>query len=331
MWLLTDDGESWKNWWAAFQVKLPTETHPQSAKARESQRGGHVWAVQLTRLKAGWWPGRMFLAGGTAERLGSWAHGGEGGEPDRAVWRTLTDHHWSPLSLRVFVHKMKQFQVSQILQVTFAHIAVCLKSKCILWWTTPCVCCTRAPVHDCHVGTEDLTGRQKESTSCGIWHTVGAQSILKEINSEYSLQGLMLGLKLQYFGHPVRRADSWEKTLMLEEIEGRRRRGRQDEMVGWYHWLNACEFEQTQGDGEGQGGLACCSPWGRKESDTTEQLNNKVVQAQSWTHHPLVPSNRRPVYLSKFFLVWRPCTHASIPSCLPCHLSWIPGRYLFSL
>ena len=46
-------------------------------------------------------------------------------------------------------------------------------------------------------------------------------------------------------------------------------------MVGWHHQLNGHEFEQTQGDGEGQGGLACCSPWGRKESDTTEQLNSK--------------------------------------------------------
>ena len=48
----------------------------------------------------------------------------------------------------------------------------------------------------------------------------------------------------------------------------------EDEMVGWYHQLNGYEFEQTLGDGEGQGNLACCSPWGRKELDTTEQLNN---------------------------------------------------------
>ena len=53
------------------------------------------------------------------------------------------------------------------------------------------------------------------------------QSILKEINPEYSLEGLMLKLKLQYFGHLVRRVDSFEKTLMLGKIEGRRRRGRQ--------------------------------------------------------------------------------------------------------
>ena len=47
----------------------------------------------------------------------------------------------------------------------------------------------------------------------------------------------------------------------------------EDEMVGWHHQLNGDEFEQTLGVGDGQGGLACCGPWGRKESDMTEQLN----------------------------------------------------------
>ena len=48
-----------------------------------------------------------------------------------------------------------------------------------------------------------------------------------------------------------------------------------EEMVGWHHWLNEQEFEQALGDGEGQGSLACCSPWGREDLDTSEQLNNK--------------------------------------------------------
>ena len=62
------------------------------------------------------------------------------------------------------------------------------------------------------------------------------QSILKEINPEYSLEGLMLKLKLQYFGHLMQRADSSEKTLMLRKIEGRRRRGMtEDETAGWHH------------------------------------------------------------------------------------------------
>ena len=51
----------------------------------------------------------------------------------------------------------------------------------------------------------------------------------------------------------------------------------EDKMVGWHHQLNGHEFEQTLGDGEGQGSLACCSPWGHKESDTTEQLNNNLI------------------------------------------------------
>ena len=62
---------------------------------------------------------------------------------------------------------------------------------------------------------------------------------------------------------------------MMGQIEGQRRRGQQlDEKVGWHHLFNGREFEQTLGDGEGQGSLVCCSPWGHKELDTTEQLNN---------------------------------------------------------
>ena len=99
------------------------------------------------------------------------------------------------------------------------------------------------------------------------------QSILKEINPEYSLEGLILKLNLQYSGHQMRRADSMEKTLMLGKTEDRRRRG-EDEMVGWHQGLSRHESEQTPGNGEGQERLACCSPWGPKESDTTERLNN---------------------------------------------------------
>ena len=96
------------------------------------------------------------------------------------------------------------------------------------------------------------------------------QSILKEISPEYSLEGLML--KRQCFGHLIRRTDSFEKTLMLGKIEGGRKRGRQDEIVGWHHQLDGHKFEQALGAGGGQGSLACSSPWGHKESDTTERL-----------------------------------------------------------
>ena len=93
------------------------------------------------------------------------------------------------------------------------------------------------------------------------------QLVLEEINPEYSLEGLMLKLKLQYLGHMMQRVESLEKTLMLEKIEYRSR--------GWQRmrWLdgitNSVEFEQTWGDSEGQGRLAYCSPWGYKESDMT--------------------------------------------------------------
>ena len=99
------------------------------------------------------------------------------------------------------------------------------------------------------------------------------QSILKEISPGCSLEGLMLKLKLQYFGHLMQRADSFEKSVMLGKIEGRRRRERQDEMVGWHHQLSGHGFGQAPGVGDGQGGLVCCSSWGRKESDMTERLN----------------------------------------------------------
>ena len=69
------------------------------------------------------------------------------------------------------------------------------------------------------------------------------QSILKEISPGCSLEGLMLKPKLQYFGHLMQRTDSLKKTLMLGKIEGGRRRGKQDEMVGWHHRLNGHEFE----------------------------------------------------------------------------------------
>ena len=67
------------------------------------------------------------------------------------------------------------------------------------------------------------------------------QSILKEISPECSLERMRLKLKLQYFGHLMRRVDSLEMTLMLGRIGGRKRKGQQDEMAGWHHWLNGHE------------------------------------------------------------------------------------------
>ena len=105
------------------------------------------------------------------------------------------------------------------------------------------------------------------------------QSILKEISPEYSLEGLMLKLKLQYFGHLMRGADSFEKSLMLGKIEGRRRRGQ--EKMRWLDGItSSMDLNLTklwEIDGEGQEGLACCSPWVCKELDITERLNNKKL------------------------------------------------------
>ena len=120
---------------------------------------------------------------------------------------------------------------------------------------------------------------------CSVWQILGRllrvpwtarrsnQSILKEISPGISLEGVMLKLKLQYFGYLIRRADSLEKTLMLGGIRGRRRRGNR-RWDGWmasrtrwtWVWVNS-------GSWWWQGGLACWDSWGRKELDTTEGLN----------------------------------------------------------
>ena len=107
------------------------------------------------------------------------------------------------------------------------------------------------------------------------------QSILKETSPEYSLEVLMLKLKLQYFGHLMKRADSVEKTLMLGKTDGKRRGMTEDETAGWHHQLDGHEFEQAPGVGDGQGSLEGCSPWGHKELDMTEWLNWTDVHFQS--------------------------------------------------
>ena len=96
------------------------------------------------------------------------------------------------------------------------------------------------------------------------------QSILKEMSPEYSLKGLMLKLKLQYFGHLMRRTDSLEKTLILGKVEDRRRMGQQ--RMKWLDGItNSMDMSlsKLQELVMGQGSLVCCSPLCRQESDTT--------------------------------------------------------------
>ena len=118
-------------------------------------------------------------------------------------------------------------------------------------------------------------------------------SILKEIGPGISLEGMMLKLKLQYFGYLMRGVDSLERTLMLGGIGGRRRRGQQR-----MRWLDGITNSMgmswvNSGVGDGQRGLACCSPWGCEESDMTEQLN--------WTEDTCTPL-KICLYIYIFFL-----------------------------
>ena len=140
------------------------------------------------------------------------------------------------------------------------------------------------PVHiiDVTVGSKTRLSAEEPMLSIWYWRRLlrvpwsarrSNHSILKEIRPEYSLEGLMLKLKLQHFGHLIQRTDSLEKTLMLKKIEGGRKRGWQR-----MRWLDSITNSKDMslskpGVGDGQGGLECYSPWGRKQSSTTEQLN----------------------------------------------------------
>ena len=108
------------------------------------------------------------------------------------------------------------------------------------------------------------------------------QSILKEISPGISFEGMMLKLQLQYFGHLMWRVDSLEKTDAGRDWGQEEKGTTEDEMAGWHHWLDGREFEWTPGVSDGQGGLACCDSWGRKESDTTDWLKWTEL---NWTEY----------------------------------------------
>ena len=98
---------------------------------------------------------------------------------------------------------------------------------------------------------------------------ISNESILKKISPEYTLEGLMLKLKLQYFGHQCQKPAHCKRPWDWESLMAGGQGVTDDKIVGWHHKLSECEFEETLGDTKGQGSLACCSPWGHKESDTT--------------------------------------------------------------
>ena len=143
------------------------------------------------------------------------------------------------------------------------------------------------------------------------------QSILKEINPKYSLEKLMLKLKLQYFGHLMRRAESLEKTPMLGKIEGGRTRGWQRiRWLDWHYCLDGQEFEQALGVGDGPGNRACCSPWVRKAVDTTEWLNwtelkhflgFQTFKEGKCLYSEYVPQEKFPPHLSSFYAAFEEC------------------------
>ena len=123
------------------------------------------------------------------------------------------------------------------------------------------------------------------------------QSILKEVSPKYSLEGLILRLKLQYFRAtwwveltPWRRPWCWER--LKAGGEGMT----EDEMVVWHYRLNGHEFESTPGVDDGQGGLVCCSPWDQKELDMTERLNWTELKAYICIAHITSHTHHKNVY-----------------------------------
>ena len=138
------------------------------------------------------------------------------------------------------------------------------------------------------------------------------QSILKEISPEYSLERLMLKLKLQYFGQLMQRTDSLEKSLMLGKIEGRRRRGWQR-----MRWLGDITdsmnmFEQALGVGVGQGSLVCCSPWGLRVGHWVTELN--------WIHGTWEVQKGR-----RWFIIWESLQQ---PTKFCQHSEWVQKQIL---
>ena len=147
-----------------------------------------------------------------------------------------------------------------------------------------------------------------------------SQSILKEISPGCSLEGMMVKLKLQYFGHLMRRVDSLEKTDAGRDWGQEEKGTTEDEMAGWHHWLDGHEFEWTLGDGDRQGGLAWCDSWGCKESDETEWLNWTELILIMRQHMQKSPFLKPWIFLPLKGLWWWWCLVAK--SCLTLATPW---------
>ena len=162
-------------------------------------------------------------------------------------------------------HQCKMITIGRLSE--FTYIILCWRSQYSIWHFSQCI---TAPCMVLRLIGQNLPFfyHINENISLRIKHT-----LIKEISPGCSLEGLMLRLKLQYFGHLMQ---SW---LTGKDCDAGRDWGQQEkgmtesEMTGWHHRLNGCESGWTPGVGDGQGGLACCDSWGRKESDTTERLN----------------------------------------------------------
>ena len=129
------------------------------------------------------------------------------------------------------------------------------------------------------------------------------KSILKKISPEYLSEGLILKLKLQYFGYLMRRTDSLEKKSDAGKDWRQEEKGMmEDEMVGWHHWFSGHQFEQILGASEGRGSLVCCSSWSSKELDMPQQLinNNNLFIWLCWV---LVVGKKMATHSS--ILAWR--------------------------
>ena len=148
-------------------------------------------------------------------------------------------------------------------------------------------------------------------------------SILKEISPGISLEGMILKLKLQYFGRLMRRVDSGKDSDAGRDWGQEEKGTTEDEMAGWHHWLDGRESQWTPGVGDRQGGLTCCDSWGCKESDMTERL---IWSDGIWvSYHCDMPHSLNYDFADPLAEVFFIHGSAYLPTLTPqfkCHFSW---------